>query len=71
MRTTEYALWNLCRSLSHKTGVLYFDGELFATHFENTGKNKIYNAAKGLVKNGWFKPLVERSRTKMGTWVAS
>ena len=64
-------LWNLCRSLSRETGVLYFDGEQFATYFEDTGRYKIYQAVRALTEKGWFKLLVPRTRTKTGVWAAS
>jgi len=64
MRPEEYALWDVSRSLAHKTGVLYFDGREMAKRFKATAKNRIYRAARGLVEEGWFEVIADHARDK-------
>jgi hypothetical protein len=68
MRPEEYALWDVTRSLSHKTGILYFDGRELAKLFDGTAKNRIYRAAKSLVKKGWYKVLSPARRDERTGW---
>lgn len=72
MRPEEYALWNVSRSLSHESGLLYFDGPEIAALFEDTGKDRIYRAAKALTEKGWFKLLAPKRRNPTtGLWLPS
>jgi hypothetical protein len=60
----EYALWSVSRRLSRKTGILYFDGRKFAKYFEDTGKDRVYRAARGLWRKGWFELIAPAVRDK-------
>ena len=72
MSPEGYGLWDLARSLSFSTGVLYFDGRTVARLFKDTDKNKIYRIAKELTDGGWFRVLVPRQRNKKtGLWTAT
>jgi len=62
MRPEEYALWDVSRKLSYETGVLYFDGRDFANLFERTGKDRVYRAAEGLIKKGWYEVIAPARR---------
>jgi hypothetical protein len=64
MRPEEYALWDVSRKLAHQTGVLYFDGREMAKLFKSTAKDRIYRAAKGLIKMGWFEVIAAAARDK-------
>lgn len=57
MTPVEFAVWTVSRSVAHQTGILYFDGRDMANLFKRTGKNRMYQAAKRLVKDGWFKTI--------------
>src|SRR5260370_662127 len=66
MTPEEYGLWDVSRSLSHKTGILYFDGREMAERFEDTTKNGIYRVARNLLRRGWYElisPAVRDKRT--------
>jgi hypothetical protein len=64
MRPEEYAVWDLSRRLSHQSGILYFDGREIAKLFEHTSKDRIYRAARGLVKKGWFEVIAAAARDR-------
>ena len=64
MRPEEYALWDVSRSLSHATGILYFDGRAMAAHFKGTSKSRMYRLAKRLLDEGWYELLAPSVRDK-------
>lgn len=66
----EYGLWTLGRELSHKTGVLYFDGRNMAKRFRRGSKNTMYKLMHALIKSGWFVILVPKTRKANGQWSA-
>jgi hypothetical protein len=68
MNPTEYAVWDICRSLSHDSGILYFSGRNVAARFRGFGKTGAYNVAASLHESGWFKLLKDSVRRKDGTW---
>ncbi len=68
MTASEYGLWDVCRSLAHKTGVLYFNGRGIAARFKSMSKNTPYTLAESLVEGGWFKLLKESQRRRDGTY---
>jgi hypothetical protein len=68
MTPAEYGLWDVCRSLSHESGILYFSGRNVAARFKGLGKTGAYNLAASLVESGWFQILKDSVRRKDGTW---
>jgi hypothetical protein len=66
MTAPEYALWDVCRSLSHQSGILYFNGRGIAARFQSMAKSTAYNLAESLVEKGWFKLLKDSQRRKDG-----
>jgi len=62
----EFGLWEICRSLSHQTGILYFNGPGIAARFKDTGKNTIYNIAAALTQKGWLRLLKDSVRRRDG-----
>jgi len=68
MTAPEYALWDVCRSLSHHSGILYFNGRNVAARFKGMGKTGAYNLAASLTESGWFKLLKECARRQDGTF---
>jgi hypothetical protein len=66
MTAPEYALWDVCRSLSHQSGILYFNGRGIAARFESMAKSTAYNLAESLVEKGWFQLLKDSQRRKDG-----
>lgn len=76
MTPAEYGFWQLCRDLSHKTGILYFDGRNMVKRFAGTrrnglSKNYFYSLLDRLTQSGWFEPIEERKRNRAGLWTAS
>jgi hypothetical protein len=69
MTPEEYGVWDVCRSVSHKTGTLYFDGRTIAGYFDGTGKDVIYRIVKRLVKKGWLLVQVAGRNTRNGLYV--
>jgi hypothetical protein len=69
MTPEEYGLWDVCRSVSHKTGTLYFDGRTIAGYFSGTGKDVIYRIVKSLVKKGWLLVQVAGRNSRNGLYV--
>ena len=69
MTPEEYGVWDVCRSVSHKTGTLYFDGRTIAGYFADTGKDAIYRIVKSLVKKGWLLVQVAGRNTRNGLYV--
>lgn len=70
MRPEEYALWDVSRSLSRETGILYFDGRKMAARFEGGSKSRMYRIAKQLLEKGWYEviaPGVRDRRTGLYT----
>jgi hypothetical protein len=66
MTMEEHRLWDVSRSLSNETGILYFDGRTMAARFEDTTKNGIYRVAGNLLRKGWYElisPAVRDKRT--------
>jgi hypothetical protein len=71
MRPEEYALWDVSRILSFKTGILYFDGRRMAERFKGVNSKFFYPKLKALVSAGWFIQLDEKQkRTRGGTYAA-
>ena len=70
MTCAEYGLWTLGRELSHKTGVLYFDGRNMAARFRRGGKTAMYDHMHALIASGWFVVLEPRKRKANGQWSA-
>src|SRR5260370_21295746 len=68
MTAPEYALWDVCRSLSHHSGILYFNGRNVAARFKGMGKTGAYNLAASLTESGWFKLLKECACPQDGTF---
>ena len=64
----EYAVWDVCRALSHDNGILYFSGRNVAARFKRLGKTGAYNLAASLLESGWFKLLKDSQRRRDGTW---
>jgi hypothetical protein len=76
MTPAEYGFWELCRNLSNKTGILYFDGRNMVKRFAGTprngrSKNYYYTLIEGLTKKGWAELLEPRKRNQGGMWKAS
>src|ERR1700730_6799568 len=69
MTPEEYGVWDVCRSVSHKTGTLYFDGRTIAGYFAVTGKDVIYRIVKSLVKMGWFVVQVAGRNSRNGLYM--
>src|SRR5580658_3593980 len=68
MTMTEYALYDVARAWSGKTGILYFDGKKLSQQFERASKSNMYKLAGRLTKKGWFVIHSEPSRRGNGTW---
>jgi len=68
MTATQYAVWDVCRSLSHENGILYFNAPGIADRFESMGKNYPYQIAEELECKGFFKLLKPSARRKDGTF---
>jgi hypothetical protein len=68
MTPAEYGLWDVCRSLSYESGVLYFSGRKIADRFRGFSKNTAYTIATSLAERGWLKLLKDSVRRKDGTW---
>lgn len=68
MTAPEYALWDVCRSLSHQTGILFFNGRSVAGRFQSMAKSTAYNLADSLTEKGWFKVVKDSTRRRDGTF---
>jgi hypothetical protein len=69
MTPEEFGVWDVLRSVSHSTGMLYFDGRTIAGYFAGTGKNTIYRIVKSLVKNGWLFVQTKGRSTRNGVFI--
>ncbi|HZQ90372.1 MAG TPA: hypothetical protein VFA60_01110 [Terriglobales bacterium] len=66
MTAKEYGFWDVCRSLSHETGILYFNGRGIASRFKGMQKTTAYELADSLSQSGWFKLLKDSARRSDG-----
>src|SRR6185503_16462398 len=77
MTPAEYGFWQLCRDLSAKKGILYFDGRNMVGRFAGTRRNGqskdyFYGLEKRMIGKGWFEIIERRRRNKAsGLWMAS
>jgi len=71
MTPDEYGVWNLCRELSYKSGVLLLDGRSMAQRFAGTSKSTIYRLVKALTKGEWFVLLEPLKRGASGQYLAA
>lgn len=70
LSASEYGFYDVCRSLSHKTGVLYFDGRDIAGRFGSMAPSTAYNLAARLVKKGWLVLTKDSQRLSSGRFSA-
>jgi hypothetical protein len=68
MTPAEYGLWDVARSLSYESGILYFSGRKIAGRFKGLGKTGAYSLAASLTSSGWFHLLKDSVRRKDGLW---
>jgi hypothetical protein len=68
LTATEYALYDVCRSLSHQKNILYFDGRKIAAQFMKMSKSTAYRTAESLQAKGWFRLLKDKQRRHDGTF---
>jgi hypothetical protein len=76
MTPAEYGFWQLCRDLSFKTGILYFDGRNMVNRFAGTRRNGLskdyfYGMADTLTTKKWFELVTERKRGAGGRYTPS
>jgi hypothetical protein len=76
MTPAEYGFWQLCRDLSFKTGILYFDGRNMVKRFAGTRRNGLskdyfYSMADTLSEKKWFELVTERKRGAGGKYMPS
>ena len=71
MTLAEYGLWNLCRELSYKSGVLLLDGRNMAQRFADTSKDSIYRTINALAGKGWLVLLDPKKRGMGGQYDAA
>jgi hypothetical protein len=62
MTMTEYALYDINRAWSDRTGLLFFDGMKLSEQFQHASKSNTYKLANSLVRKGWFAPQSEPKR---------
>jgi hypothetical protein len=67
MSPEEFGFWNICRSLSHDSGVLYAEAKMLKACFSKMGHNRPYRLCKTLQAAGWFKLLKAPTRRPNGT----
>jgi hypothetical protein len=68
MTAQQYGFWDVCKSLSHQTGILYFNGRSVAARFLGMQKSNAYKLADSLKESGWFKLVKESHRRRDGTF---
>src|SRR3989442_3549127 len=72
MTPAEYGLWDQCRALAHKSGVLFFDGRKMANRFKKergSGFMTVYRLRDSLVLGGWLVKIENpQPRRKNGTY---
>ena len=68
MSPAEYGIYDVCRSLAHKSGILFFSGRGIAARFKNVGRNSIYPRAASLTALGWLKVVKDSYRRADGTF---
>ncbi len=56
MTGNEYALYDVARSKSKKTGILIFSSRQMANDFEGMSKSTAHRIAQSLIDKGWFIP---------------
>lgn len=72
----ENGFWNVCRAMSHDSGLLYFDGRTMVKHFRvkprnGLSKDYFYSLLKSLIDTGWYEQVEPRRRNPAsGFWMA-
>ena len=64
MTGNEYAIYDLARSKSRKTGILILSSRRMANEFIGMSKTTANDTALSLVSKGWFDPVAPRSDGK-------
>src|ERR1700749_1565939 len=68
MTAQEYGFYDVCRSLSFRTKVLYFNGPGIAARFRAMSKGTPYNLARSLEASGCLVLWKDRSRRRNGSF---
>ena len=60
----DFALWEVGRSMSHKTGELHFDAEKMSLRLGRVSADTVYRSLKRLIDAGWFEVITKPERNK-------
>jgi hypothetical protein len=62
----EFAVWDLAKRVSSKSGVFNMSMRAIGAHFEDFTRYRAHKAFTGLVKKGFFKVLLKGQRDRFG-----